>query len=56
MTMAEYLMTSAVMDHQSSYAGEIWESLPSSWKTVPSIYCIIIGISLRRFICNDVVL
>lgn len=56
MTMAEYLMTAAVMDHQSSYAGEIWESLPSSWKTVPSIYCIISSISLCRFLRDDVVL
>lgn len=38
--MAEYLMVSAVLDHQSSFAGTIWESLPTSWKDTPSIYCL----------------
>lgn len=56
-TMADYLMVAAVLDHQASFAGEVWESLPSSWKSIPPIYCTFLPSSLLiRLLCHDAIL
>lgn len=39
LSMADNLMTAAVMEENPQFAQSMWQSIPEAWKGIPRLYC-----------------